>query len=567
MVLWMATVVAVLILAGRLVYWQVIRHQHLKEFGEQWQLVDVPIPSLRGKIMDRNGFILAMDEYEFEIFATPRDINNPSELASQLAPILGKDQGELVDLLSQKNEPSVTLVWNAPWEVVRRVEEIKKQEWGAAGLGISPARKRVYPESQMACHLLGFVTHDHEVDYKAFYGVEEQYGEELRGVQGSWGSTSDALDLQITVGPSKLVLPQDGSDVVLTIDRTIQHLVEEELLRGIRENRADKGTIIVMNPRTGAVLAMASYPGYDPNPPFGQQISEEQFRNPAVSEVYEPGSVFKVVTMASALDAGIVGRYTTYYDNGQIFVGGQVIMNWDRKAYGETSMTELLSHSLNVGAATLSTNLGADRFYEHLNRFGFGQLTGIDLPHESEGIMRVPGDGNWREGDLGTNAFGQGIAVTPIQMITGAAAVANDGALPKPYVVERIEQAGQVTEEFGPQPGRRVISSQVARELTEMLVDCAAANQHLTIPGYSIAGKTGTAQIPIVGGYHPEDTIASFVGYAPADEPEFIILINVERPRESPWGAQVAAPVFRRIAERLFVYLTIPPDEVRIASR
>jgi cell division protein FtsI (penicillin-binding protein 3) len=560
MVVWVATVIGTMILAGRLVYWQVLRHNDLHEIGERWQLVDEPIPALRGAIVDRHGFVLAEDEYEFEIFATPRDIRDPDSLAADLAPVLSMDEAELVTRLSQTDQPSVSLLWDAPLEVAREVEAIKEDS-GAAALGISAARKRTYPEGELACHLLGFVTYDHEVDYDAFYGVEESYNDQLRGQAGSWGGSDSTLASSITIGSSTISLPRDGQNVVLTVDRTIQHMAETELRRTIEEFGAERGTIIIMDPRSGAILAMTSSPGYDPNPKLGQQITEDLFMNPAVSENYEPGSVFKVVTMAAALDSGIVGRYTTYYDQGQIFVGGHLIYNWDRQAYGTTSMTDLLKYSLNVGAATLSTNLGAERFYDYVDRFGFGEPTGIDLPYESKGLMRKPGDGDWREGDLGTNAFGQGIAVTPIQMITAAAAVANGGELPRPYIVQSIEEHGRTIKEFHPQPGSQAISPWVAEELTEMLIESLAGKETLDIPGYAIAGKSGTAQIPVTGGYDPDDTIASFIAYAPARDPQFIILVKIDKPTASPWGTVVAVPAFRRLAEQLFVYLGIPPDD------
>jgi cell division protein FtsI/penicillin-binding protein 2 len=565
MVVWVATVVGVFILGGRLFYWQVLRHADLQEIGQRWQLVDIPIPALRGAIMDRHSYTLALDEYEFEIYATPRDIRDPERLADALSPVLGMDQNELTALLSRTDQPSVSLVWDAPLAVAKDVDRITT-EFGTAAVGISAARKRVYPEKDLACHLLGFVTYDHEVDYDAFYGVEESYNSQLRGQPGAWGGSADTLDIGISIGSSRVVLPRDGQDVVLTLDRTIQQITEDELRRTIEEWQAESGTIIVMDPRTGAILAMASYPGYDPNPDLENRISEEQFFNPAVSESYEPGSVFKVVTMAAALDAGVVGRYTTYYDQGQIFVGGHLIFNWDRKAYGTTSMTDLLKYSLNVGAATLSTNLGPERFYDYVRRFGFGQPTGIDLPYESKGLMRAPGDGDWREGDLGTNAFGQGIAVSPLQMITAVAAVANDGVLPRPYIVQRIEQDGQIIEDLQPEGGQQVISPWVAEELTEMLIETLAEKENLDLPGYATAGKTGTAQIPMTGGYHPVDTIASFIAYAPARDPRFIVLVKIDKPRGSPWGSVVAVPAFGRIAQRLFVYLGIPPDDLRTAS-
>jgi cell division protein FtsI/penicillin-binding protein 2 len=562
MVLWMGTVVGVLILTGRLFYWQVIRHKDLKALGDQWQFVDKPIPALRGSIMDQRGFILAMDQYEFEIYATPRDIDDPDRLAAELGSLLDMDQGELAELLSQRNRDYVPLAREVPLEEARNVEEMGNRLHVAA-LGMDVDRHRVYLERELACHLLGFATGDNEV----FYGVEEFYDDELRGIDGSWAGTGDVIGLQIGIGPTKVTLPQDGRDVVLTIDRTIQHIAAEELQRGIAEYGGESGTVIVMQPGTGAVLAMASYPGYDANLYHEEATRGEPFTDPAISETYEPGSVFKVITMAAALDSGIVDRQSFYNDTGQIAVGGTIIQNWDRKAYGPTSMTQLLKYSLNVGASTLSTNMGEATFYDYVQGFGFGEVTGIDLPYESPGILRLPGEGDWHESDLGTNAFGQGISVTPLQMIGAVAAVANDGVLPTPYVVQRIEQGGQVIKEFHPQPVRQAISASVARELTEMLVETLVGKENLSIPGYTVAGKTGTAQIPVPGGYHPEDTIASFVGYAPADAPRFIILVRVDKPRESPWGSVVAVPVFRRIAQRLFVYLDIPPDEVRMASR
>lgn len=567
MVLWLGTIVAVLILTGRLFYWQVLRYEYLQDVGDKLRLQPKPIPSLRGAIMDRHGFVLAMDEYEFEVFATPRDADEPDRLVGALAPILGVGQPQLSELLSRTDQDYVRLAQGVPLKAARAVEEVK-QDWINAGLhirglGILPTRHRVYPERVMACHLLGFVTRAHE----AFYGIEEFYDEQLRGVEGSWGGSGDILDLQITLGPGKLALPQDGQDLILTLDRTIQQIAEEELRHAITEYQAEGGTVIVMSPQTGAVLAMVSYPGYDPNLYFEEATRGEPFTDPAVSEMYEPGSVFKIVTMAAALDTGMVDRHSTYNDLGQIFVGGALIQNWDGRAYGVIDMTDLLRYSLNVGAATLSTNLGGDRFYDYVQRFGFGEPTGIDLPYESGGLVKMPGDADWREADLGTNAFGQGISVTPIQMITAVAAVANKGVLPTPHVVQRIEQRGEVIKEFHPEPRRRVISAAVAQELTDMLVEFIASREELTIPGYATAGKTGTAQVPVVGGYHPEHTIGSFVGYAPARDPQFVVLVKIDTPQKSPWGIVVAAPAFKRIAERLFVYLSIPPDQLRVASR
>ncbi len=290
--------------------------------------------------------------------------------------------------------------------------------------------------------------------------------------------------------------------------------------------------------------------------------------DPAVSEVYEPGSVYKIITMAAALDSGLVTPDDTYQDSGSILVGGRPIYNWDFSARGTVTMTELLEHSLNVGAATLSTRMGWETFYHYVRRFGFGEAAGIDLAGEVPGLVKVPGDPDWYEADLGTNAFGQGIAVTPLQMAASVAAVANQGVLMRPHLVERIVWPDGSESKIEPVVRRQTVEAETARALTAMLVASGAGETSLArIPGYTVAGKTGTAQIPIPGGYDPQGTVASFVGYLPADEPQILILVVLVRPTASPWGSVVAAPVFRAIAERAVDYLGIPPDDVRLRLR
>jgi cell division protein FtsI/penicillin-binding protein 2 len=338
-------------------------------------------------------------------------------------------------------------------------------------------------------------------------------------------------------------------------------MVEEELEKAIVRYGAESGTIIVMEPQTGSILAMASYPSYDPD--RFADTPAELFVNPSVSAHYEPGSVFKIITMAAGLDAGIVAPQSTFYDSGSIEVGGRTIMNWDRQGHGLVTMTGVLAQSLNVGAAYVSTTLGRERFYTYVRRFGFGRITEVDLASEGPGRLRLPGDGEWHESDLGTNSFGQGLAVTPLQMITAVAAVANDGLMMKPHVVQKIVDGQHVTP-IQPVAVRRVISLQTAEQLTWMLVEAVQKETDLAaVPGYKIAGKTGTAQVPIPGGYHPSWTIASFIGYAPPEDPAFIVLVKIDKPIVEPWGSKVAAPVFKAVAEQLFVLLGIPPDEAR----
>jgi cell division protein FtsI/penicillin-binding protein 2 len=288
--------------------------------------------------------------------------------------------------------------------------------------------------------------------------------------------------------------------------------------------------------------------------------------------MWEPGSIFKIITWGAGLDSGTVSPGTTFYDNGALEVGGRVIRNWDRQGHGLVTMTDGLVESLNTVASFISTTMGKDRFYTYLRRFGFGNLTGLDLASEGPGMVKLPGDPNWFPSELGTNSFGQGIAVTPMQMITAVSAVANQGMMMKPYIVQQFiikDESGAQDRvvQVDPMVVRRTISQETAETLTSMLVEVIERGAtKAQVPGYRIAGKTGTAQIPTAYGYEPEDTIASFVGFAPADNPQFIVLIKLERPQASPWGSQTAAPTFRVLAERLFAYLQIPPDDMRLAQ-
>jgi cell division protein FtsI/penicillin-binding protein 2 len=286
--------------------------------------------------------------------------------------------------------------------------------------------------------------------------------------------------------------------------------------------------------------------------------------NPIVSQQYEPGSVMKLITMAAALDSGAATPASTYYDSGVIVIGGHAMYNWDRSARGTVDMTGLLAHSLNVGAATIATWMGPDTFYSYYQRFGFGRPTGIDLMTEASGIMPLPGDPSWTESSLGTNAFGQGLAVTPLQMLSAVTALANDGYLMQPYIVQEIHKDGQILV-HKPTVLSRPISQQTAEQLTAMAITAVRTEVFgAQIEGYTVAGKTGTAQIPEGGIYHPTDTIASFIGWLPADSPEIAVLIKLDRPMASPWGSTTAAPAFAGLATDLVSLLDIPPDSIRL---
>ncbi|MBZ0296502.1 MAG: penicillin-binding protein 2, partial [Anaerolineae bacterium] len=392
-----------------------------------------------------------------------------------------------------------------------------------------------------------------------YYGVEGHYQDQLAGRERDRLVSNIPFDV-----PQDDFYNDHGNDVVLTIDRDIQFLAESELLRAITESGSVKGTIIIMNPRNGDILAMASYPTFDPND-YANIQDTSVLVNPAISEQYEPGSVFKVLTMAAALDTGAVSPYDTYVDQGSIEIGGITVRNWDRAAHGVVDMTQILVQSLNVGVSTVALRMGPTDFYSALDRFGVGRPTGVDLQGEASGIMYVPGDSDWSESQLGTNSFGQGIAVTPLQMLTAVNAIANDGLMMQPHVFYKLIDGDRV-QTSQPSTLSRPISSQTAHTVRDMMVAVVrdGLDGNASVPGYNIAGKTGTAEIPSPVGYESGVSIASFVGFLPADNPQVSVLIKLDRPRDY-WGSQVAAPVFKRLAERLVILLKIPTDDIRLA--
>jgi cell division protein FtsI (penicillin-binding protein 3) len=538
-------IVALVIIIGRLVVFQIV-------YAEDWsgqghyttEIVDTPD---RGIIYDRNGAILAANTADYQISVAPLMVTRRDELATALSPILEMPRYQIMDALESRL-PWVLLAGRVSAEVAEAVRDLPYN-----GLQIEPLPRRFYPQGDLMCHTLGYV--DFEGNGGA--GVEGYYQRELAGTAAS--ATVDNSILR----KREIVAAQQGVDLVLTIDRSVQYTVEKHLARGIDQYNARGGTIIVMDPRTGAILAMANLPCYDPGRFY--EVEESLLFNPIVSRQYEPGSVMKLITMAAALDSGVVGSQSTYYDPGVLEVGGHRTYNWDRSAPGTVDMTTLLSRSLNVGAATLSTRMGAEQYYEYMRRFGFGRPTGIDLMSESTGLMPLPGDGDWTESFVATNAYGQGLAVTSLQMIAATAALANEGKMMQPYIVaERHTPAGVVPHH--PMVLNRPISPETAHQITTMAVTAVAQEiYHAQIQGYTVAGKTGTAQIAEDGIYHPTDVIGSFIGWLPADAPEVIVYVKLDRPVPR-WGSQTAAPLFSELVKELVVLLDIPPDNVRLRA-
>ncbi len=514
------------------------------------------LPAERGLIFDRQGQPLAFNTIEYEIGVSPNLITRDKRLdvARQLGVILQRDEYELLQLLNS----------NTSWQLIARPvsAQIGQQiaDLNIFGLIINPLSKRFYPQGELMSQVLGFVIESNDNTRGAM------------GVEGSYNQTLAGRTLQEQVSAIPFGLPSDtkptgqrGMSLVLTIDRDIQFWVEEELRRALEQTGATRGTVIVMNPRNGDILAMASLPSFDPNN-FIRVSDPALLRNPAISETYEPGSVMKVLTIAAALEQGVITRDWTYNDQGVLTVGGINVRNWDRRAYGLVDVTTLLVDSLNVGAATVAMSMGTDEFYSRMRAFGIGQPTRVDLTGEEAGIMKVPGDPDWSEANLATNSYGQGLSVTPLQMLTAVNAIANDGLMMQPRIVYQIIDGDKVID-AQPSALGRVTSKQTADIVTEMMVQVVEREGGVArarVNGYTIAGKTGTAEIPSPTGYEtgPNSSIVTFVGFLPADDPQISVLIKLDRPNEY-WGSIVAAPVFRQVAERLVILLGIPNDQTR----
>lgn len=551
-----------LVLAARLFYWQIVRWDEISRRAAIEKGTDKPIEARRGSIRSSDDQLLAEDSFLYTVSVDPKQIDKPQDLARQLAPIL-KLSAESILTRFANEKPPIILAKDVTALVGESVGDLQKQS-GMAGLDVTSRRVRVYPGGSFAANMIGLVN----TQRVAANGVEKFRNSDLHGVDGSISGASDALH---DIIPFDLPINKpaiDGADVFLTIDAGMQRVVEAELANAIRDSRSASGSIIVLDPKTGAILALAVWPTADLNA-YSDPVNWPRLSNPTVSAQYEPGSVFKIITTAAALDAGTVSPGTFFDDSGSIYVGGRLIKNHNDIAPGHVSLTDVLRLSLNVEAAKMSIGLGAERFYQYVRGFGFGALTRVDLADEVTGQVKSVGDGRWRDSDLAANAYGQGISVTPIQMVLAVAAVANQGKLMQPYVVKRIQYTNGNVYNGVPAIVGQVIRPPTAQTLTGILADTiiGESTNKAVVPGYKIAGKTGTASIPIPGGYDPVNTIASFVGYLPADNPQFVILVKLDKPQTSEWGSQVASPVFAAVAKQLVAMAGLPPDPKLLAGK
>jgi len=522
----------------------------------------------RGSILDATGHYLAVSAPAYKLGISPRDIPTKTVpiMVHELAEILDKPPQVLTDTL--ENNPSTwqVLVAEAPWSTAKKVLDL-----GYISIDVERMERRIYPNGELAAPVLGFV--NRQTPPQANYGIERRFHRELHGKDGVWFGIQGLSGRSLLITDRGYRPVQDGADIVLTIDRNIQYRAEAILRAVISDTKASSGNLIVMDPRTGAILAMANLPTYDPG--HFWQSGPALYQNTCISAGYEPGSVVKALTLAAALETRVIRADYVYDDRGEIRIGGCTITNSDKRAHGATTMTEMMAYSLNVGAAHLATLLGSTRFYESLRDFGFGSLTGIDLDAEASGILRVPGWPEWTLADLGAHSYGQGISVTPLQVTCAFAAIANNGVLMRPYVASQVQvPAGQnmdghqnrIVKITRPFHVRRVLTETVALQMHEIMADAMEIGApKAVVPGYRFAGKSGTAEISGRGEY-TEDVIASFVGFGPLPDPRFVILVKVDKPEKGQYGMDVAAPQFRKMAQYLIDYYGIQPD-VRYAER
>lgn len=536
----------------RLFYWQIIKSESLQVAAVRQYFLEFSVPAMRGSIYTSDGKPLVMNQLAYLVYAQPKDIENIADFSRSIAPVLGKDPKDLIDALSVPDRVWAPLARKVDSEVVDKLKELNLK-----GIGFEKESKRFYPEGSMAAQLVGFVGSDENGGDKGYFGLEGYYDRELRGKDGKLQLEKDVRGNPIVIGQAKRFEPEDGRNLRLWLNRTIQYIAETKLIDGIKKYGAKEGIIAIMDPKTGGILAMANYPTYDPRRYY--DFDKEFFKNPQVASSYEPGSTFKAVVMSAALEENLITPTTIVDETGPVQIGSYFIRTWNNQYHGPITMTNVLEHSSNVGMVFIQKKLEKERLLKYIRTFGFGKLTDIDLEEEISPELRS--DEEWKEIDLATASFGQGIAVTPIQMLTAIGALANGGWLMRPMMVHEIIDKEGKKVEIKPKRIKQVISRATANVISEMLVAAVESGdaKWAKPKGYRIAGKTGTAQIPVAGHYDEKKTIASFVGYAPVDDPKFVMLVALREPTSSPWGSETAAPLFFSVARDILSYLGIAP--------
>ncbi len=551
--------VAAIILIARLFSLQIIHHENFSVLAaKQHDLYETLVPA-RGQIFareNRNGEMVPIvtNIERSLVFAEPPRVMDKSGTAAVLSKILGLTKAEILGRISDDSRKWVVLKKELP-----ESEAVAVSKLGLSGIGLEPERFRFYPERVFASQVLGFYGF-HDESRVGQYGLEEYFEDELTGRAGSVSLVKDIGGAWITGGERDILAAQDGADLTLTLDRTVQYQAESILKDAVEKYEGEDGSLVVLDPKTGAVVALANFPSYDPNE-FNKAPDAGVYRNRAITDAYEPGSVFKAFTMGAALDSEAVTPDMTYEDTGSVKLDDFTIRNALDKVFGTRTMTQVLEESINTGAIFAQQKTGPEKFYEAVKRFGFGKKSGVTLPGEAAGDLRNLDKGG--KVHFATASFGQGITVNLLQLAQGYGAIANGGKLMKSRIVEKIDHKNGQIETFAPEEAVQVISPKAAYTLGAMLVS-VVENGHgkrAGVPGYFIAGKTGTAQIARTDGrgYDPDRTIGSFVGFGPVEDPRFVIAVKITNPGAARFAESSAAPTFGEMAKFLLNYYQISP--------
>ncbi|MFZ5352685.1 MAG: stage V sporulation protein D [Bacillota bacterium] len=557
-------------LIGRLVFIQIVNSSELRQKAiEQWTN-DTVVKSKRGIIYDRNGKELAVSATAYEVSVSPANVEDPDALAQALSDVLGMNKEDLLNKVTAQKS-SVTIKKNVDSEKIKQLMEMNFK-----GVKYTPGSMRFYPQANFASYILGFTN----IDNEGADGVELTYNKYLNGYPGRIINMYDAHGRELPGSDTKYFEPQDGLNLVLTVDEVIQHFAEKHAENALAENKAKRVTAIVMDPQNGDILAMAIKSDYDNNDPrkvpenLSEQWStmtpeqrktelEKIWRNPAISDTYEPGSTFKIITSAVGIEEKTVAPDDHFHCSGFVKVGGRTLKCWrNHNPHGSQTFVEGVMNSCNPVFMAVADKLGAEKFYKYIRAFGFGSKTNISLPGEGEGIVRATSQVGPVE--LATTSFGQGISVTPMQLITAVSAIANGGKLMEPRIAKKlVDNEGKTVYEFEPKVVRQVISKETSDTMRNILEQVVAngTGKKAYVPGYKVAGKTGTAQKVIEGRYAEGKYISSFVGFAPADDPRIIILVIIDEPGGAIYyGGQIAAPVVQSIASDTLRYLDVKPQ-------
>ncbi|MEW6724844.1 MAG: stage V sporulation protein D [Bacillota bacterium] len=548
-VLFLGAIVFMAILIARVAWLQFVRGEHLRNLALDTRLRNVPVEARRGIIYDRVGRKLAISVNVDSVFAIPVEVKEPARVAAELSRILGMEYSETYERITKR----AAFVW-----VKRKISEEQSQairQLSLPGIQLTQEAKRVYPNGNLASHVLGIAG----IDSQGLEGLELVYDRELRGEPGKIVIEFDGRGREIAWAKHSYIPPRDGYSLVTTIDEVIQYIIEKHLEEALMKHQARAGTIIVMNPKTGEILALANRPDYDPNNYQAHPAANR--RNFAVSDTYPPGSTFKPITAAAALEEGVATIHDRFYCSGHIEVPGKTIRCWKPQGHGSQSFAEIMENSCNVGFVNLGMRLGAEKFIDYVKAFGLAERTGIDLPGEASGLI-LPAE-KVKPIDLAVMSFGQTLTVTPIELITAMSAIANDGVLMRPYLAKEItDTSGNVVQRFGPTPVRQVISRETAADLKAIMerVVSDGTGKRAYLAGYNLAGKTGTAEKVIDGRLAEGKYIASFCGFGPADDPQVAVLVILDEPVGAYYGGVIAAPVFGGVMEDILTYLGIQPE-------